>query len=147
MTYFQLILLLSPRTTGASQVTLNLGWLVEEHVRFIPPLQVLQSILLGIYPTADKSAGCRGREKGRDNRREGGKEGRTWQVAVPRSMKVYPVLLIHIQLYLLSANHSIKCFFLAVVVALSQTNILQKLLVPRANSFFDFILNKLSVFQ
>lgn len=54
----------------------------------------------------------------------------------------------YIQLYLLSANHSIKCFFLAVVVALSQTNILQKLpLVSRANSDFDFILNKLSVFQ
>lgn len=45
----------------------------------------------------------------------------------------------YIQLYLLSANHSIKCFFLVVVVALSQTNILQKLLlVPRANSVFWF---------
>lgn len=139
MTHFQLILLPSPQTTGPSQATLNLGWLAEEHVRSIPPLQVLQSVLLGVHLLADK-----GQPTGRREGREDMTGSCPWEhERLPCGVDTH-----YIRLYLLSANRFIKCFFLVVVVALSQTNILQKLLlVPLQNSGFDFILHKLSVFQ
>jgi len=50
--------------TAPSQVALNLDCLPEEHVGSIPTLWVLQSILLNVNLTMDKTAGFRGREGG-----------------------------------------------------------------------------------
>lgn len=102
MTDFQQILSLSPSGTAWSQVALNRSWLSEEYTCSVSPSWVLQNIVLDVPLAMDKPTGCRGRERGREEREDIAGSCPWESERLPHSVDVH-----YIKIYLLSA----KCAF------------------------------------